>query len=281
MIIDCKYENIEELVEISWEVLCDRKKSSFPRLKSYDEMYSEFLKLYTDKDDKLLVCQEDGEILGTISLFVKKSDKYLQGRILAKKNFNLVATQFIEYIRDNYSGYEIDLGYPFENEEAIDFLERSNARLMDSCITMELKKEDFIKLSNYDDVITLDKSNYSEYSAFHDKHNPNMYWTSERIFRNIDIWSIYIIIEREKIVGSIFIKSKGNNPEVFGISVGEEYKNKGLELKLLSQSIDNMFIQGKKEILYFVEEDAIEEIEATLKIGFKQVDTYRCYKMYL
>lgn len=60
------------------------------------------------------------------------------------------------------------------------------------------------------EVVLLTDKYYKEYGVFHDKHNPNMYWNSERIFEKIDIWKIYVIMKEGKIVGSIFIKFIGD-----------------------------------------------------------------------
>ncbi|MGL5749199.1 MAG: hypothetical protein ACRCXT_01635, partial [Paraclostridium sp.] len=118
---------------------------------------------------------------------------------------------------------------------------------------MNLEKYDFIRLGEFDEVIPLKEEDYKEYSLFHDKHNPNIWWTSERIFEKIDIWNIYIIRKLDKIAGSIFIKLiNEKEAEVFGISIDEKYKNDNFELKLLCEGVHNVFEQGKEEILYFV-----------------------------
>lgn len=283
MIVEAREEFIDDIVDCSWKLFCDKTKCGFPKFKSYNEMYDTFLKSIRDIDNKVLVYYENSEIIGVLNLMVVKEKKYLEsiGGILTKKNFNFVAMKFIDYLKVSYGGYEMDLGFPLENKDAINFLEGINAQLMDSSITMLLKKDDFIKTSNYSDVILLTSDYYSEYAIFHDKHNPNMYWNSNRIFEKLDIWNIYIIRKEEKIVGSIFIKATKNVVEVFGLSVDEEYKHKGLEIKLLSESISDILSKWNEDILFFVEEDETDTFNATLKLEFKQIDTYRSYKLNL
>lgn len=283
MIKEAREEFIEDIVNFSWEIFCDKTKCGFPKFKCYGEMYDIFLKAIRDKDNKILVCYKDGQIIGTLNLLVIKDKKYLEsiGGILVRKDFNFVAMKFIDYLKVNYSGYEIDFGYPLENKDAINFLEGINAQPMDSSITMSLKKDDFVRTSNYSEVVPLGSDYYSEYAIFHDKHNPNIYWTSERIFEKLDIWNIYIIRKEEKIVGSTFIKIKENVVEVFGVSIDKEYKHQGLELKLLSESISDILKQWNEDILYFIDDNEIDELNATLNIGFKQIDTYRSYKLNL
>lgn len=281
MVKEISEEFLEEVVNFSWKLYCDRSKSSYPKFKSYKEMYNVFLASIHHKDDKVLVCYENEEIIGTLNLLVKKYDNYIQsnGGIFTENNFYYITTQFIDYLRVNYSGYEMYFGYSLENKEAIRFFTSAKAELVDSSLTMKLKKDDFVRRLYCNDVVLLESELYDEYSVFHDKHNPNIYWNSKRIFDNLDLWKIYIVIIKQKIVGSIFIRVNNKNAEVFGISINKEYEHQGLELKLLSQSLEYILERGIEEILYFVEEDRVDELEATLQVGFKKIDNYRCYKL--
>lgn len=277
-------ELLENVVKFAWELSCNSNKCSFPKFKNYNEMFDAFLKAVRHKDDKVLACYENGEVVGVLNLLVESRDNYLQsnGGIFAKEDFNFAATQFINYLKNNYNNYEMYFGYPLENEDAISFLNAINAKLVESSLSMELKKDDFVRSSAYNDVIILEKDRYDEYAAFHDKYNPDIYWNSKRIFDCLDLWKIFIMIKKQKIVGGIFIRtSEDKQAAIFGISIDKEYEHQGIELKLLSESVYYIFTQGKEKILYFVAEDASDELDATLKIGFKQIDNYRCYKLNL
>jgi hypothetical protein len=284
VVIEIDKDLLEEVTKFSWKIFSDKNSSSFPKYKNYEEMYRRFFKSVLHPDDKLLAYYEDTELIGSLSLLVDKKTNYLQaiGGIFAKRDFNKVCDRFMKYLKTNYSGYKIHFGYPLENERGISFLEGIKAKPVDASITMNLEKDDFIKKGSFDEVIPLEEKHYKEYAAFHDNHNPNMWWNSERIFEKIDLWKIYVIIKKDKIVGSIFIKLlKDDEAEVFGISIDEEYINNNLELKLLSEATYSIFEQGRKELLYFVDEFDKVGLEATLNVGFKQIDTYRSYEVNL
>lgn len=284
MVIEIGKDLIEKVAKFSWEIFSDKNSSGFPKYKSYEQMYSRFFESVLHPDDKLLAYYEDEELIGSLNLFVDKDNKYSQaiGGIFAKRDFNKVCNKFMEYLKVNYSGYKIYFGYPVENERGISFLEGIKAKSVDASITMNLEKDDFVRVGSFDEVIPLDEKYYKEYTAFHDKHNSNIWWNSKRIFEKIGLWKIYVIIKKDKIVGSIFIKLLNNDEaEVFGISIDEEYINNNLELKLLSEATYSIFEQGIKELLYFVDEFDKVVLESTLKIGFKQIDTYRSYEVKL
>lgn len=206
MVIEAKIESIKEIVNFSWELTCCKDRCNFPKFKSYEDMYNSFLKSIQN-GKQLIVCYENGKILGTLNLLIKNDHKYVQseGGIFTEKDFDFVATQFVDYLKENYTGYEFYSGYPKEHKDAVNFFTKINANIIDASFTMELKKWDFIRACNDREVTFLEAHKYDEYAVFHDKHNPNIYWNSKRIFENIDIWEIYTIIKNQKIVGSIFI----------------------------------------------------------------------------
>lgn len=189
MVIEIGKDLIEEVAKFSWKTFSDKNSSSFPKYKSYEEMYSRFLKTVLHPDEKLLAYYEDTELIGSLNLFVDKETNYLQanGGIFAKRDFNKVCDRFIKYLKNNYSGYKMYFGYPVENEKAISFLEGIKAKPVDASITMNLEKDDFIKIGSFDEVIPLEEKYYKDYETFHDKHNPNIWWNSERIFEKIDL----------------------------------------------------------------------------------------------
>lgn len=280
MIKEIGEDLLEKVVKLAWEI--SQAKNSFPKYESYDDMYNGFLKAIHHNEDKVLVCCENGEIIGVLNLFVETKNKFLQGQggIFAKGDFNFVATQFIDYLRKNYEGNEMFFGYPAENEEAINFLKQINAELAESSLTMELEKNEFIKSLVSSDVVPLEKEYYDEYAAFHDKHNPDIYWTSERIFENLNIWKIYIVVKKQKIAGSILIRMVDDKlADICCVTIDSKYNSCGLELDLFSESLYDIFKEGKERVLHFVDEDANEELHAALKVGFKQIDSYRGYRL--
>lgn len=283
MIIEVKEELLDEVMLFSWRFASQQETSSFPKFKEFDQLKKVFLRSFQSQEDKVLACIENEELVGVLNLQVKKEDLYLQalGGIFAKQDFNEVAKQFIQYLKAQYPNFKMYFGYPTENIEAITFLEKSEAELIEACLTMEIKKEDFVHISPKYEVKMLSNERYEEYAAFHDYHYPNIYWNSQRIFEHLDRWNIYVAIEHEKIIGSIFIRINQIDSEIFGISSDEAYKNQSLELDLLSVSLKDCFLKNIERLLFFVNEEDQNQIDATLEVGFKQIDTYRCYKLKL
>lgn len=283
MIIEVNDALLDDVIAFAWEYQQCQETCSFPKYHSFEALKNGFLKSFNHDDDRILACIEKDELIGVLNLQVEKADLFLQaiGGIFAKRDFNEVATKFIDYLNVHYPNFEVLFGHPIENQVAITYFENIQSELMDACVTMKLQTEDFVFVAPQHDVIPLPVERYAEYAIFHDRHNPNMYWNSKRLFEHLDIWKIYVVMDQNKIVGSLFVKCVGVDYEIFGLSIDEAYENKGLELDLLSVSLGDCLCPSTQSLLFFVDEDNLAQIEATLKVGFKQIDTYRCYKVKL
>ena len=283
MIIEVKEDLIDEVMTFAWEFTSHQETCSFPKFKDFEDLKKVFLRLLKSEDDRVLACIENEVLVGVLNLQVKKEDLYLQslGGIFAKQDFDDVAKQFIQYLKVRYPNFNMYFRYPLENQTAIMFLEKMGAELLDACVTMELRQEDFKMSSSKHGVIRLPSDYYEDYAAFHDAHYPNIYWNSQRIFDHLDLWNIYVVIENQKIIGNIFIRMNGSEAEIFGLSIDESYQRDNLELDLLSTSMKDCFLKDIEHVLFFVNEDDQRQIDATLEIGFKQIDTYRCYRIKL
>ena len=100
-------------------------------------------------------------------------------------------------------------------------------------------------------------------------------------FEHLDLWKIYVGVEQDSIVGSLFIRCNSVEYEIFGLSLNQAYQNQGLELDLLSVSLEDCLNPSLDYVLFFVDEETPTQIEATLRVGFNPIDTYRCYKIQL
>ncbi|MBD7915132.1 hypothetical protein H9660_08210 [Clostridium sp. Sa3CUN1] len=88
----------------------------------------------------------------------------------------------------------------------------------------------------------------------------------------------------DNIEGSIFIKkSEENTSEIFGLSVSDKYKGKGIEEILLSKSLEELFKYNPliNKTIFFIDECEIEDLNMVQKIGFNYFSSYRCYEVWL
>lgn len=284
MIIQINEQKLEEIVAFCWDIAQDKKQYGFPRFVSYQHMFERFLKAVLHPQDKILGYYEDNILVGVLNLLVEEKENYLQaiGGIFTTADFTDVSNIFIDYLRINYVGYELDIGFPFEHVTANNYFKSINAQSLDAALTMKLKPHDFLYDTLSREIIQVDQSNFKEYAHFHDKHHATIYWNSTRILEKIELWHIFYIKRHNTIVASIFIRQ--NTPkqlEIYGLTVEEGYETEDFELKLLNQAIHQTLTPEIVEVLFFIDEDNESELKACLKTGFKQIDTYHSYKIIL
>ena len=285
MIKEIEEKDLQNIVKFAWELSRDKRKRSFPKIDTYKDMYNIFEKAIKDEKDKVLALYENGELKGVLNLIISPEDNYIQGNggIYSKDNFSNTATQFINYIKTHYTNYEVIFNYPSTNYEAINYMEEIQAELIESCIVMELDNLSFnyIEQLNNNLVINLKPNNYKEFAIFHDTNNPEMYWNSQRLLEKPNSFDIFILMKDEKIVGSIIIsiyEVVGKKAaEIFGLTIDDKFQDAGLELALLSKSIKSTLDKGVENIIYFIEKDSKNELDAATQIGFKEVDDYNSY----
>lgn len=284
MIIEINETKFDEVVQYCWEIAIDKTRYGFPRFETYEHLCNRFLRTLQHQDDKILAYYEGSTLLGVLNLYVEEKEKYLQGigGIFTTAQIDTVAGLFIEYIQSTYQGYELYFGFPKEHGEANQYFKRIKATPMDASLTMKLVPQDFSCDPIFDEVIKLDEEHLMEYAAFHDLHNPNMYWNGKRIRENFNLWHIFYIKRDNCIVGSIFIKQNTDTQlEIYGISITKDCKIKGVEEKLLGVALTHTLTPIIKEVLFFIDEDNQVEEAITKKLGFKLIDTYRSYKLKL
>lgn len=284
MIIEVNEQMLDEVVEFCWDIAKDKHRYGFPRFDSYQSMSERFLKAALRPEDKILAYYKDEGLVGVLNLNVEGKENYLQaiGGIFTTADFNSVANLFIDYLRTNYAGFEFYIGFPVEHVAGNNYFKAIKAKPLDASLTMKLEPQDFIYHTFSDTIIQVDHSNFKEYADFHDKYHQTIYWNSSRILKKFELWHIFYVQQNNTIVGSISIKQNGlKQLEVFGLTIEECYRTEDFELKLLNHAINKIITPEIEDVLFFIDEDNQVELNACFKTGFKQIDTYRSYKVAL
>ncbi|MBU4486486.1 MAG: GNAT family N-acetyltransferase [Candidatus Delongbacteria bacterium] len=248
----------------------------------YDNMLYSFQKMLKHPDDEVLICTEKNDILGVLALCVESKDKYLEavGGVFAEENYQDIAMQFFEYLKDNYAGFHFDAAYPKENIEAICFMQSIGADCIGVELEMNLKKCDIKSSKGSKQVIPLNDRHYESFSRFHDENNPDVYWTGEHILSSLDKFDVFIALDKDEMVGSIVTSTFGNKRrEIYFMETDKGYRRQGYAKSLLEKSIDRAFSSGANELMVIVGVENIPEINMYESFGFQIVDTCNTYSI--
>lgn len=277
--------DISIAIDFAWKLSQRPETSSYPLYKEKSKLEESFEGSLLKDNNKLLGYYKNNELIAIIQFFFIQSEKYIQTTgIYISTNYNEVMDELISMLKDEYQTYRVLFGFPKENIKANYYFIENGYERIDSCLDMRLSTVNFKGSKYSNNIFNICKSNFDTYASYHDKYFQGIYWTSRRLRETLDNWKIFIYRPEDSIEGSIFIKECDKNTiEIFGLSVSDKYKGKGVEELLLSQGLYKLF-KDKPSIektIFFIDDIDIEQIQMAQKVGFNYYSSYRCYQAWL
>ncbi|OZV13204.1 hypothetical protein CIW83_04835 [Tissierella sp. P1] len=251
------------------------KCKAFPT--DYNDILRQFKNMINHPNNELLILTDHINILGVLALLVEPEEMYLEaiGGVFAENNYKAVAKEFYAYVKDNFKGYRFDAAYPRENEQAIDFMKTIGAKLLDFDYEFRLSKNEYESMTEVGNIILLNEKYYESFVEIHNKFHPDVYWTGERLLEALDKFDIFIILEDDKVVGSI-VTSKFSK-EIYLMEVAEDKQNLGYGTALINKSVKHAFNNGADELMVMVDKNNLAALHLYEKLGFKKTDTCLTY----
>lgn len=128
--------------------------------------------------------------------------------------------EFLEFVQEKFKGYELFLGYSTDNKNAVDFLLTHGFECIEENYNNTAFLNQYEPVTVSDNVIRITKDNYEYFRDLHRKIEGDMYWNSDRIYADIDNWSIFVKIQDEELLGSVYyIIDNDGWFEIFGIDM--------------------------------------------------------------
>ncbi|MCL2461689.1 MAG: hypothetical protein FWF44_03425 [Defluviitaleaceae bacterium] len=172
-------------------------------------------------------------------------------------------------ITAKYPGYTADFCY--RNCGApVEFMREIGAVLQDSCIETRLARADFVPVPNSRATLVTG-GNFAAFAELHDRANPDFYWSSERIGRDLSRWRIFTR-GRAYVMMSLWY----DPAEIFAL----EAAGAGEGAALLSAEAEYAFETGKTYILFMTDDDRPAQREAALAAGFAACGRYSSYRVH-
>ena len=257
---------------------------SYPRFTKISDIFRELEYSIEFMATQSLVAEENGEILGLLTYFWDEDEKYIQITFLVIKNKDIkVFEKLISHIKNDHQGYSINLGLShtcwLNNEDYF----KENAQIIEHSHVLEAKNisESERKIEG---IKVLDKEDFPEYQAFHDKFAEKMYYNSKNLLRDFDRFRVFAKENQGEMIASLLVKIYGVNPckgEIFGLFVDKNEEKSKIYDELLQAMANSLLDEFGKisTIKYFVEVDKKIELERALANGFEKLDTYLYYKL--
>lgn len=274
MLIKATKEAIEQHMDFAYSLAIDQTKSGYPLwsdgISTKEEFMDRVWKSYESKDRDILLFVVDGVVEGWIQFFYIKEDRYLQTNgFLINSHTEQALTEFLEYAHAHFSGYELYFGFPKRNADAISALQKRNCKLIqESYHDIYIFDGSDIR-PEADEIVKVTKSNFPEFRKIH-QTDPETYWNSDRIFRALDEWLIYLKYQEDAVAGYVCVR----NGEIFSLGYQDNRFDKSVYEALVKVILRDLQAAGYKHLIFFNDE---ESQSAALELGFTCVSKYVLY----
>lgn len=201
-----------------------------------------------------------------IETIVYAEDLYLQINDISGKDLTRIWPQIkADYI--NYSKW-----FCFRNTHIPqDVLDSIGATIEDDCTELRLYSTTATLPKNImAEMIT--EETFHEFSIFHDKCAPDVYWTGERIGRDLSRWGIFCIRKNGNIIGYVTISMwHPTMAEIFCI----QSKDVDICKELIAAASKYAFDNGKFDVLHQADNNTVHQ--AAQALGFVVKGFYKGY----
>ena len=274
MLVKAEKEDIEQYMDFAYSLAMDQTKSGYPLwsdgISTKEEFVNHVWKSYHNDDRDILLFIIDGVVEGWIQFFYIEQDRYLQTNgFLINSDAEQALTEFLEYAREYFAGYDLYLGFPKRNSNAISFLQKTGCRLIEESYHDIFVFDGFAVQPEADGIVKVTESNYFEFKKIY-QTDPDTYWNSERIFSTLNEWLIYLLYRENIAVGYICAK----DGEIFSLGYHNDVFDKSTYKALVTVILRDLKAVGYKHMTFFNNE---ESQPAALELGFSCVGEYVLY----
>lgn len=273
-----------EYVEKAYMLAVNPESSSFPSyadgIKTEEDFFEVAKKGFESDGDEILVFEKDGEMLGWIHFYVLTEDRYIGFEAFETDGCADGQTaELVAYLKEKYDGFEINIGFPSQNEKAIKaFFENGFEKLEESAVNI-LFFGDYEPRAESEFVAPLTKEKLPLFKKLHDP--VEMYWNTERLTKAYfdgDKWRIYIYEDGERTAALYFVFAE-NIAEIFGLDFSDGFDAEAAEA-LLATALNEAKKKSGTKAMYWFSEDS-RETELSKKAGAKKFTDYKAYKKIL
>lgn len=283
MLVKATKEDILKHMDFVYELALDQTKSLYPTytdgIKSKEDFINVAFRAFSSANTEILFFEYEGNIEGWIQYYWVEEDM-----LVGINSFNInigihvAIEQFINLMNKNYKGFEMHIGLPKCNVQALSYLEQKGYKCIEELHNNSFFFDDYNPITEEDNIFRITKDNFTDFEMLHKSKDKEMFWNSSRLYESIDKWNIYVYYKNNKPQGAIYFTNLEIMLEIFGIDyIGGKYDEQIFEL-LLCKALNEGKLLGAKYLTFFTDEDSQELLT---KLGFKYIGKYVCYLLKL
>lgn len=272
-------------VEFAYDLSQDLTRSGYPTYLDGIKTRADFIERTRKSLDRpgedVLLFLEDGQVEGLIAFEHLEEDRYLHPNVFnIRRDTGTALAEFVAYCRERYPGFDLDLGFPAENVDALSWLEGTDAPCIERSWNYAHFLDQYTPLPEDPAVRRVTAENFEDFAAIHRRIEGDMYWNCDRVRKTLDDWDIFVTGEGDAAGELLMTSFKDGFYEIFALGFADgQYREEPFRA-LLTAALNTLKKQGMKYLTFFVDVGAPEGAVLDL-LGFKLIGVFVLYRLKL
>lgn len=285
MLVPLQEKDFDQYIDFAYELALDPARSGYPAyfdgIKTREDFITAARKGFSRPGEQILLYQEDGQAEGWIHYYDWSEDRYLGFRACCvRRNTAKALDELQAYLTARYSDYDLTMGFPAANREAISWLERSGFSVFDDLNDYHLLFSQYTLEPDDPGVERIRSENFEKFQRIYQNFDAETYWNCRRLRENLSRWDIFMA-EEDGVAGEVIATHEPDGGyEIFSLNCEDGQFHEGLFRRLLKRVLNEGKRAGASHLLFFVDPGSDEECILP-ELGFQQVGHYLAYRKHI
>ena len=268
---------LERRMDWAWRLTHDLTRSGYPTYMDGIKTREDFVRAAEEgmagNDEELLLFRTEGEVCGWIQWYWLPEDRYAATSVfLTSAHTDAALAEFTAYAARKLPGYALHMGFPANNADAVQWLDKHDFRLLEASVNHTMFFDRYASREVSPDVRLMKRA--EDEALFRALHtDTDLYWTAERILAARERWRVYLYRREAALYAQV---SPGGWPEIFGLAGSDAPE--ACEA-LMTACLNDCKAAGCAWMSYFEEDE--RRLPVLARLGFEVVSRYVCYQKIL
>ena len=224
------------------------------------------------KDKHVFVVLGNGIVKGLFVFIILPDDRYVE-MLIGFTREEEVFTEMLEYIENNYCGYQMDFVFNPLNTAIFEPLKSKGAIFEPE--QMKMIQDGSVPNVSTNSIKLLSDKLVKQYC---DLHSTDTYWTGERIISALDKFRVLLVVNDGQVLGYLDVQSCFDINEIYALYIKPEVVSQGYDLSLLAKAIE---LNKPNKMMVVVDVDNKEEVDLYTAAGFTKLEGQNSVTAYI
>lgn len=281
MLIPLQEKDFDKYIDFAYALAMDPARTCYPvyydGVKTRELFESDARKGISLPGDQIFLYEEDGTVEGWLHCYYLPEDRYIAHRSSSiRRNTAKAMQELSEHLTARYPGCEWAVGFPAENQEALDWVRSAGFELLEDSQYYTFRFDRYAPGPDDPSVERITEENFEKFQRVHRSIEGNMYWNSQRLRADLPSWDLFVA-EEDGVAGEVMALDAGDGfYSIFGVVCEDRRFHESLYRRLLVRALTEGKRKGARYLTFF--EDTAEKPDRLMRsLGFHHVGRYFGY----